>query len=72
MYASAMRASSSRWGRIGRGPNAQFMPTLSSGKCAIEFHIASTDWLDTNVTPASLKVVDTITGTRRPASAKYC
>jgi hypothetical protein len=58
-------------GRISEAPSAQLTPTLSSGAWEMEFQQASTVWPD-NVRPeASVMVMEAITGSFVPVSAKY-
>ena len=67
MKIGAIRASSSMYGRISFAPNAQLIPTLSSGACEMEFHAASTVWPDSVRPEASVIVSDAISPARSTA-----
>ena len=70
MYRGAMPASSSISGRISLGPRAQFIPTLKSGTCEIEFQNASTVCPVTpRLLPGWMNVTEAMIGTRRAPSS---
>ena len=71
MRTGATRESSWTWGPHRLGAQCAVHSHAEDRKCEIAFQNASMFWLLTNVTPASLKVAETITGIVRPESAKY-
>ena len=69
MAVSAMRASSSMYGRSCRPPRAQLSPTTAGRACRMEFQKASVVWPD-NVRPdASLIVPETMMGRSKSSSS---
>ena len=67
---SALRDSSSMYGRISAAPSAQFRPTVIGRAWRMEFQKASTVWPDRIRPDASVTVPEIMIGSRRPVRSK--